>query len=143
MNHLVMPETLSWLDDQMRQLQADGFVRVRIDGVMYEVIEADFDTLQNFKTENHFKYWVNPETRWIFKATYKMKGSGFESFTTQFPEAVPDLTEREKHSGSRLSSFPRISLEVSGTTKERFNRFSIRVCSTLKNSQIVGVIWLD
>lgn len=63
-----------------------------LDGVTHDVVEADFNTLQNFKTENHFRYWVNRETGWISKATYRMKGDGFESFTTQLIEAAPELT---------------------------------------------------
>ncbi|MGI9352916.1 MAG: hypothetical protein ACR2O3_15240 [Rhizobiaceae bacterium] len=62
-----------------------------IDGIQHETVEADYDTLQNFRTENHFKYWINPETGWITKATYLVKGQGFESFTTQFPVPAPDL----------------------------------------------------
>lgn len=63
-----------------------------LDGVMHDVVEAEFNTLQNFATENHFKYWVNRDTGWISKADYRMKGKGFESFSTQIIEAAPDLT---------------------------------------------------
>lgn len=62
-----------------------------LNGVAHETVEADFETLQNFKTENHYKYWVNRETGKITKATYQMKGSGFESFTTQLIEPAPGL----------------------------------------------------
>lgn len=62
-----------------------------LDGITHDVVEADFDTLQNFKTENHFTYWVNPETGFIAKAVYAMKGEGFESVTTQLIESTPDL----------------------------------------------------
>ena len=62
-----------------------------VDGVLHDTVEADYDTLQNFKTENHFKYWVHPETGWITKATYLVKGQGFESFTTQLPTPAPGL----------------------------------------------------
>jgi hypothetical protein len=62
-----------------------------LDGVMHDVVEADFETLQAFKTENHYKYWVNPETGYIAKVIYAMKGEGFESVTTQSLEAAPDL----------------------------------------------------
>ena len=63
-----------------------------LDGVMHDTVEADFNILQNFKSENHYKYWVNRETGWISQATYDLKGQGFESFTTQVIESAPDLT---------------------------------------------------
>jgi len=63
-----------------------------VDGNAYETVEADYDTLQNFKTENHFKYWVEPASGFIARATYAMKGNGFESFTTQLIERAPGLT---------------------------------------------------
>jgi len=62
-----------------------------LDGVMHDVVEADFETLQAFKTKNHYKYWVNPETGYIAKVIYAMKGEGFESVSTQSIEAAPDL----------------------------------------------------
>ena len=63
-----------------------------LDGVAYETVEADYDTLQNFKSENHHKYWVHPDTGFIAKAVYELKAESFESLTTQLIEAVPDLT---------------------------------------------------
>lgn len=63
----------------------------QIDGATYDVVEADYDTLQNFKTENHNKYWVDPQSGFIARAIYEMKGQGFESVTTQLIEAAPGL----------------------------------------------------
>ncbi len=63
-----------------------------LDGAAHDVVEAEFDTLQNFKATNHYKYWVNSQTGWISKTTYKMTGQGFESFTTQTLEPAPGLT---------------------------------------------------
>ncbi len=60
-------------------------------GVMHDTVEADFDTVQQYKSSNHYKYWVNRETGWITKATYDSKSSGYESFTTQLIEKTPDL----------------------------------------------------
>mgnify|MGYP000719459463 CR=1 FL=1 len=85
--------------DQARKNQEENAATARdaacateeIDGVTYDVVEATYDTLQNFKTENHNKYWVNPETGFIAKAVYEMKGEGFESVTTQLIEPAPDL----------------------------------------------------
>jgi len=62
-----------------------------LNGVAYDVVEADFDMLQGSKTENHHKYWVNPQNGFIDKAVYEMKGAGFESITTQVIEPAPDL----------------------------------------------------
>ena len=62
-----------------------------LDGVMHDTVEADFDTVQQYKSSNHYKYWVNRETGWITKATYDSKSSGYESFTTQLMEKAPDL----------------------------------------------------
>ena len=61
-------------------------------GVMHDTVEADFETLQNFKTENHHKYWLAKENGYIAKAVYQVKGKGFESVTTQQLEPAPDLT---------------------------------------------------
>ncbi len=63
-----------------------------LDGVMHDTIEADFDTVQQYKSSNHYKYWVNRETGRITKSTYDSKSSGYESFTTQVIEDAPDLT---------------------------------------------------
>lgn len=63
-----------------------------IEGTGYDTVEADFDTLQNFKTENHFKYWVARDSEFIARVTYAMKGAGFESLTTQVLETAPGLT---------------------------------------------------
>ncbi len=63
-----------------------------IDGVMHDVVEADYDTLQNFKIENHFKYWIARDNGFIAKMVYVMKGQGFESRSTQIIEPAPDLT---------------------------------------------------
>jgi len=61
------------------------------DGVMHDTVEADFDTVQQYKSSNHYKYWVNRETGWIPKVTFNSKSSGYESFTTQLVEKTPDL----------------------------------------------------
>ena len=61
------------------------------DGVMHDTVEADFDTVQQYKSSNHYKYWVNRETGWIPKVTFTSKSSGYESFTTQLVEKTPDL----------------------------------------------------
>lgn len=61
-------------------------------GKMHDTVEAGFETLQNFKTRNHYKYWVSRETGKVVKATYSMKGKGFESFSTQTIEPAPGLS---------------------------------------------------
>ncbi len=63
-----------------------------LDGVAHETVEADFNTLQSYKTENHYKYWVNRETGWISKATYRTKGEGYEGVSTQLIVAAPELS---------------------------------------------------
>lgn len=63
-----------------------------LDGVAHDTVEADFKTLQSFKTQNHYKYWVNRESGWITKATYHSKAEGYEGFTTQTLEPAPDLS---------------------------------------------------
>ena len=63
-----------------------------LDGVMHDTVEADFDTVQQYKSSNHYKYWVNRKTGRIAKSTYDSKSSGYESFTTQIIEDAPDLT---------------------------------------------------
>lgn len=63
-----------------------------LDGVMHDTVEADFDTVQQYKSSNHYKYWVSRETGRITKATYDSKSSNYESFTTQLIEEAPDLT---------------------------------------------------
>lgn len=62
-----------------------------LDGVAHQTVEADFKSLHGSKSDNHFKYWVNKQTGQISKATYQIKGTGFESFTTQLVEQVSDL----------------------------------------------------
>ncbi|MEM7636386.1 MAG: hypothetical protein AAF299_17600 [Pseudomonadota bacterium] len=62
-----------------------------LDGVAHDTIEADFDTVQQYKSSNHYKYWVNRESGWITKVTYDSKSAGYESFTTQLLEKTPDL----------------------------------------------------
>ena len=62
-----------------------------LDGVMHDTVEADFDTVQQYKSSNHYKYWLNRETGWMTKATYDSKSSGYESITTQLMEKAPDL----------------------------------------------------
>ncbi len=63
-----------------------------LDGVMHDTVEADFDTVQQYKSSNHYKYWVNRKTGRITKSTYDSKSSGYQSFTTQVIEDAPDLT---------------------------------------------------
>jgi len=63
-----------------------------LDGATYDTVEADFETLRGFKTKNHYKYWVDPASGYISKATYDVKAKGFESFTTQLVAPAPDLT---------------------------------------------------
>jgi len=60
-------------------------------GVMHDIVEADYNTLQNFKTQNHHKYWINKKTGFISMATYDTKGKGFASFTSQKAEPAPEL----------------------------------------------------
>ena len=62
-----------------------------LDGVAYDTVEADYDSLQGFKSENHHKYWVHPGTGFIAKAVYNLKAANFESTTTQLIEVAPDL----------------------------------------------------
>jgi hypothetical protein len=61
------------------------------EGVMHDIVEADFNTLQNFKTQNHHKYWINKKTGYASKATYDIKGKGFNSFISQTTEPAPEL----------------------------------------------------
>ncbi len=63
-----------------------------LDGVMHDTVEADFDTVQQYKSSNHYKYWVNRDTGRITKSTYDSKSSGYESFTIQLIEDAPNLT---------------------------------------------------
>ncbi|MEM9471593.1 MAG: hypothetical protein AAGA00_06530 [Pseudomonadota bacterium] len=63
-----------------------------LDGVVHDTVEADFDTVQQYKSSNRYKYWVNRDTGRIAKSTYDSKSSGYESFTTQIIEDAPDLT---------------------------------------------------
>ena len=63
-----------------------------LEGQMHEVVEGDYQVLQNFKTDNRNKYWVNMETGYIRKATYEVKAKGFDSFVTQLMEKAPDLS---------------------------------------------------
>lgn len=62
-----------------------------LDGVTLQTVAADFDMLQNFRTENHHTYWVDPDG-FIVKAVYEMKASNFQSVTTQLIERAPDLS---------------------------------------------------
>ncbi|WP_337660409.1 hypothetical protein [Anderseniella sp. Alg231-50] len=62
-----------------------------LDDVMHDTVEADFDTVGQYKSSNHYKYWVNRKTGWISKVTYESKSSGYESFTTQLLKKAPDL----------------------------------------------------
>ena len=63
-----------------------------LEGIMHDTVEADYKTLQAFKTDNHHKYWISRKTGRVTKAFYKMKGKGFESLTTQIIEPTPGLT---------------------------------------------------
>lgn len=76
-------------DAQTARNEACG--KEELDGVMFDTIEADYDSLQGFKSENHHKYWVHPETGFIARAVYHLKSESFESMTTQLIEAAPDL----------------------------------------------------
>ena len=62
-----------------------------LDGVVHDTVQATYDTLQNYKSEQRHKYWVNPENGWISKAIYHSKSAGFESKTTQLVSKAPDL----------------------------------------------------
>ena len=57
----------------------------------YDLIEGDYKTVAGFQSDNHHKYWVNPETGFIRKAFYHMKAEAFESKTTQLIEAASGL----------------------------------------------------
>lgn len=63
-----------------------------LNGIVHETIQADFNTVQAYKSENHYKYWVNPKTGWISKVIYDSKSNGYESKTTQILIPAPDLT---------------------------------------------------
>ncbi len=63
-----------------------------LDGVAHDTVEADFNVVQTYKSENRYKYWVNRETAWISKATYRTKGEGYEGFSTQIIVSAPDLS---------------------------------------------------
>ncbi len=60
-------------------------------GVAHQTVEADFKSLHGSKSDNRFKYWVNKDAGQITKATYHIKQTGFESFTTQLIEPAGDL----------------------------------------------------
>lgn len=59
-------------------------------GAAHETVEATYDTLQNFKFATRVKYWLDPVTARPVKATFDMKGEGFENFSTQLISIVPD-----------------------------------------------------
>lgn len=62
------------------------------DGIAHETVEADFNVVQTYKSENHYKYWVNKETGWISKAIYRTKSAGYEGTSTQIIVPAPDLS---------------------------------------------------
>lgn len=62
-----------------------------LDGVMHDTVAADFETVQQYKSSNRYKYWVNRKTGWMTKATYESESSGYQSFTTQLMDKAPDL----------------------------------------------------
>jgi hypothetical protein len=81
--------TIKDLEENSKTARNAACGEAEIDGVMHDIVEADYDTFQNFKSENHHKYWVNRKTGFISKATYNIKGKGFESFTTQTSQKAP------------------------------------------------------
>ncbi len=62
-----------------------------VDGVAFDTVEADYTAFQGQYTY-HNRYWVDRETGWIARATYKTVGPNFEMFTTQVIEKAPGLT---------------------------------------------------
>ena len=62
-----------------------------LNGVAHEIVEATYDTLQNFKFESRVKYWVDPTAKRPVKATFAMKGEGFENFSTQLISLAPEF----------------------------------------------------
>ena len=61
-----------------------------LDGKAHETVAAEYDMQGGYVV--HDKYWIDPGTGYIPKLETKMKGSGFESFTTQLIEPAPGLT---------------------------------------------------
>ncbi len=62
-----------------------------LDGVMIDTVEATYEVVQNFKSTNRNKYWLNRNTGMIVQVTYDLKADNFESFTTQKLEPAPGL----------------------------------------------------
>ncbi len=61
-----------------------------LEGVVHETVAADYTMEGGYEVSD--KFWINPETGYISKAETRMKGNGFESFTTQLIEPAPGLT---------------------------------------------------
>ena len=62
-----------------------------LDGAMHDTVEAEFKTVQAYKSENRYKYWIHKETKWMTKAVYHSKSKGYSSVTTQLPSPDPDM----------------------------------------------------
>lgn len=65
--------------------------KAKIDGVVYETVEADYKMLGSFKADIHDKFRVNPANGYVSRLETTMKSSNFESFIVQLPEPAPDL----------------------------------------------------
>lgn len=63
-----------------------------LDGVMHEVVEADYQMQGSFTADIHDKFWVDPQSGYVPRLETTMKSSAFESFIVQRLEPAPGLT---------------------------------------------------
>ncbi len=60
-------------------------------GAMHLTGEAEHKTVQAYKFENRYNYWIHEETKWMIKAVYDSKSKGYSSVTTQVMSPDPDM----------------------------------------------------
>ncbi|MCG6859303.1 MAG: hypothetical protein LJE67_14685 [Salaquimonas sp.] len=84
------PETVAaMLAERAKSVRDAECGEEELDGAMYETVAAGYDMNGGYEVQD--KYWINPDTGFIPKLVTKMKGSGFESLSTQLIEPAPGL----------------------------------------------------
>ena len=63
----------------------------QLDGILVDTVEAEFNAVGSYPSQNRYKYWVNRENGWVPKAIYHTQSSNYESVTTQLSQPAPEL----------------------------------------------------
>lgn len=85
-------DSLKLLSEEVKSTRNAICGEVKIDGIAYDWVEADYNSLRDKETKYHNKYWINKETGWLAKTSNQIDNPNYKTLVIQTIDKAPNLS---------------------------------------------------